>query len=1040
MKKLSDIFFSMTTMGILMLIFAVSIGAATFIENDFGSSAARAIVYNATWFDILLALLTANMIANIFRYKMYRKEKFTIFIFHIGFIVVLLGAAITRFISYQGILHLRNGQTSNTILSGRTYIQVKAQKGTTIVSHDKHVLLSVLTPKAYKDHFSIDGQEVSLEAVKFIPHAQEVVTQNENGMPILMFVASDGHGRQNLFLKKGDSKTVGTYKIKFGGTFDPKAINITAKGDSLFITPPDTLSVMRMDGGTSEIFPPNSTHPFTMRKLFTIGKLSLVMTGYYPNGAVKFMPGGKKSQAMNVVLVKVKSGGKTQEVYLSGDSGFEGEPQKLNINGINVTLSYGAKMIKLPIYVKLNKFILTRYPGSMSPSSYASRITVIDSTRHKIFPYHIYMNHVLDYRGFRFFQSSYDRDEQGSILAVSHDYWGTIITYMGYILLALGMFLSLINSKSYFSQLGHHLKKLESNSKGVTTLILIFILLGASNSLSAQGNHISFNQIPVVNKQQAEKFGRLVVQSRDGRIKPVFTLSSQLVRKMTGTTRFHGMTPDQVFLGMMSHPNIWEKVPMIKINNKKLAKIVGIKGKYASFLDFIDPKTKTYKLKNYVNKAYQTRPIHRGMFDKEVMKVDERLNIAYMIYTGKFLKMLPDPNHPNQAWYSPASEATGLSGKDSAMVMSIIPEYLTALANGNLKVANKLVNGLQSYQRKYGATIMPSQSNLNAALLYTKLMIFFRLAIFYSIVGFLLLILVFVDILKDSSLAKKVMKGMLILIMLGFAFQTFGLILRWYISGHAPWTNGYESMIYIGWVTVLAGLIFSKRSMLTAAATTVLASIILLVAHLSWLDPEITNLVPVLKSYWLMIHVSVITASYGFLGLGAMVGFLILILYIFRTKNNYRRLDQKIEQITIINQRTLIVGLYLLTIGMFLGGVWANESWGTYWGWDPKETWALVSVLIYSIIAHMRLIPGLKSRFTFNVASVLGFFSIIMTYFGVNYYLSGLHSYAAGNPAPIPAFAYYTVAIIVIVILAAWFNEKRMNKLMQTKEAEVEKS
>ena len=1040
MKKLSNIFFSMTSMGVLMLIFAVSIGAATFIENDFGSSAARAVVYNATWFDILLGLLTVNMIANIFRYKMYQKKKFTLFIFHVGFIVVLLGAAITRFVSYQGILHLRNGQTSNEILSSRTYINVKAQKGNTIVSHDKHVLLSALSSRAYKDHFSIDGQKISLEAVKFIPHAQKVVTQNENGMPILMFVASDGHGRQNLFLKKGGRKTLGNYTVKFGGTFDSSAINISAKGDSLYITPPDTMSVMRMDGGASEVFLPKSTHPFTMRKLFTIGKLNLVMTGYYPNGALKFMPGGKKSQAMNVVLVKVKSGNKSEEVYLSGGSGFEGEPQKLNINGVNLTLSYGAKMIKLPIYVKLDKFILTRYPGSMSPSSYASRITVIDSTHHKVFPYHIYMNHVLDYNGFRFFQSSYDRDEQGSILAVNHDYWGTIFTYIGYILLALGMFLSLINSKSYFSQLGKYLKKFDNNSKGAATLILIFILLGASNSLSAQSNHIPFSQIPVVNKQQAEKFGRLVVQSHDGRIKPVFTLSSQLIRKMTGTTSFHGLTPDQVFLGMMSSPHLWEKVPMIKINDKKLAKIVGVKGKYASFLDFINPKTKTYKLKDYVNKAYETRPIHRGMFDKEVMKVDERLNVAYMVYSGKFLTMLPDPNHPDQAWYSPASKSTGLSGKDSAMVVSLIPEYLTSLANGNLKVANELVTGLQSYQRKYGAAIMPSQSKLNAELLYTKLMIFFRLAIFYSIIGFVLLILVFVDILKDSSIVRKIMKGILILIMVGFAFQTFGLILRWYISGHAPWTNGYESMIYIGWVTVLAGLIFSKRSMLTAAATTVLASIILLVAHLSWLDPEITNLVPVLKSYWLMIHVSVITASYGFLGLGAMVGFLILILYIFRTTNNYKRLNEKISQITAINQRTLIVGLYLLTIGMFLGGVWANESWGTYWGWDPKETWALVSVLIYSFVSHMRLIPGMKTRFTFNVASVLAFFSIIMTYFGVNYYLSGLHSYAAGNPAPIPTFVYYTVATIFIVILAAWFNEKRINKIIQTKEAEVEKS
>ena len=1027
-------------MGVLILIFAFSIGAATFIENDFGTAAARSTVYNAAWFDILLGLLAINMIVNIFRYQMYQKKKLTMLIFHVGFIVVLLGAAITRFVSYAGILHLRNGQTSNIIQSDRTYIQVKAQKGNTVVVHNKHVLLSVLSPKAYKDNLSIDGQQVKLEAVKFIQHAQKKVTQNDNGVPIVMFVASDGHGRQNLFLKKGGTKTIGNYTVKFGGTFDPKAVNISAKGDSLFITTPDTVSVMSMDGGASKVYLPKSTHPFVMRKLFTLGSLNLVMTGYYPAGAVKFLPGGKKSQAMNVVLVKVKSGNNTQDVYLSGGSGFEGEPQKININGIHLTLSYGARRIQLPFMVKLDKFELKRYPGSMSPSSYASWVTIIDSTRHKTFPYHIYMNHVLDYHGFRFFQSSFDRDEQGSIFAVNHDLWGTTLTYIGYFLLALGMFLTLINSKSYFAQLGRYLKKFDNNTKGIASLILIFLLLGASNSLSAQNNHIPFSQIPVVNKQQAEKFGRLVVQSHGGRIKPVYTLASQLLRKMTWKTSFHGLTPDQVFLGMMSNPHLWERVPMIKVNDKKLRKIVGISGDYASFLDFIDAKTKAYKLKNYVEKAYETKPIHRGMFDKEVMKVDERINIAYMVYTGKLLKMIPDPHNPDQAWYSPASKKTHLTGKDSTMVMELIPEYLSALSNGNLQVANEMLTGLKSYQDKYGAAIMPSKSKLHAEMLYTKLMIFFRLAIFYSMVGFILLILVFADILKDSSIIKKIMKGLLILIILGFAFQTFGLILRWYISGHAPWTNGYESMIYIAWVTILAGLIFSKRSMLTAAATTILSSIILFVAHLSWMDPEITNLVPVLKSYWLMIHVSVITASYGFLGLAAMVGFLILVLYIFRTTSNYKRLNRKIAQITAINQRTMIVGLYLLTIGMFLGGVWANESWGTYWGWDPKETWALVSVLIYSFVTHMRLMPGLKSRFTFNVASVLAFFSIIMTYFGVNYYLSGLHSYAEGEPVPIPTFVYYTVATIFIVILAAWFNEKRINRKTQTTEEDIEES
>jgi cytochrome c-type biogenesis protein CcsB len=262
-------------------------------------------------------------------------------------------------------------------------------------------------------------------------------------------------------------------------------------------------------------------------------------------------------------------------------------------------------------------------------------------------------------------------------------------------------------------------------------------------------------------------------------------------------------------------------------------------------------------------------------------------------------------------------------------------------------------------------------------------------------------------------------------------FQTFGLGLRWYISGHAPWSDGYESMIYIGWVTMLAGLLFSRRSKMTVAATTLLASIILFVAHLSWMDPEITNLVPVLKSYWLTIHVSVITASYGFLALGALLGFFNLILMILKSPKNRELMDEHIRELTAINERTLIVGLYMLTIGTFLGGVWANESWGRYWGWDPKETWALVSVLVYSFIAHMRYIPGLKSKFAYNLASVFGFFSILMTYFGVNYYLSGLHSYAKGDPVPIPDFVYYTLGVIILAVVWAYNNEHRLKNINQ---------
>jgi len=1026
MKIISKWFFSMQSMGVLILLFAASIGAATFIENDFGTVAAKAVVYNATWFDILLLLLAINMVANIVRYKMYRKQKFTIFLFHIAFLVVLLGAAVTRFISFEGMMHIRQGESSDHILSDRTYVQLSVQNGNDVVKDEKQVLLSSLTPYAYHQSLKIKGKSVSFKAVNYVPNAQEVVTEGTTGKPTIMLVASTGAGRHNFYLMAGSHETIGGYLIKFGESFDKQAINITNNHGQLSVVAFDTIKTTSMQGGPSEVFLPGSAHPFGKGKLFTMGKFNLVLTNYYAHGKVKYVSYNPKgNNFMDALTVEVKSGGQHKEVILHGGSGYSGTANYFELNGLMISMNYGAKEIPLPFAIKLNKFQLDRYPGSMSPSSYASQITVIDSKNNKEFPFHIYMNHVLNYEGYRLFQSSYDRDELGTVLSVNHDYWGTFFTYIGYILLALGMFLSLINRNSHFAALGKYLKKSRLAAQSGAALLLFALIFSSSASFAQQG-HLSFSKIPKVSRVQAEKFGELVVQSSGGRLKPINTLASELLRKIAWKNSFNGLNPDQVLLGMLTEPKLWQQVPMIKMGHKDLNKILGVKGKYASYLDFIDMKTGSYKLQKLVSEAYAKTPSQRGMLDKEIMKIDERLNICYMVYTGQLLKMVPDPKNPDLPWYSPASKPTTLSGQDSMMVVSVIPQYLQALSQGKLTLADKLLAGFSTYQRKYGGSIMPSQRRINAELTYNKLMIFERLSMIYGLLGLIMIILLFIEIFKTSKILRFIINVFVWIVLLLFVVYTYGLGLRWYISGHAPWSNGFESMIYIGWVTTLAGLLFSRRSKMTIAATTILASIILMVAHLSWMDPEITNLVPVLKSYWLTIHVSVITASYGFLALGTLLGFLNLLLMGIKNQANKERLSHHISELTAINERTLIIGLYMLTIGTFLGGVWANESWGRYWGWDPKETWALVSVLVYSFILHMRYIPGLKSQFSLNTASVLGFFSILMTYFGVNYYLSGLHSYAKGDPVPIPDFVYYMVGVIFLVVFWAYYNNHRL--------------
>ncbi|MDQ1264701.1 MAG: hypothetical protein QG559_1702, partial [Campylobacterota bacterium] len=329
--------------------------------------------------------------------------------------------------------------------------------------------------------------------------------------------------------------------------------------------------------------------------------------------------------------------------------------------------------------------------------------------------------------------------------------------------------------------------------------------------------------------------------------------------------------------------------------------------------------------------------------------------------------------------------------------------------------------------RKVNPDLIANNSVIKAELLYNKLKLFERLYPIYLLSGLVLLVLIFTRLAKPNLNIAPTVRIVLVIFAAAFVVHTFSLGLRWYIAGHAPWSNGYEAMLYISWSIILSGILFARSSELAVATTGLFAGITLFVAHLSWLDPQITTMVPVLKSNWLTVHVSVITASYGFLGLSTLLGFISLIFYIMLGN------EKKREQISVnimesgrISQMSMIVGLSLLTLGNFIGGVWANESWGRYWGWDPKETWTIVTMAVYVFVTHMRFVPLLKSNFLYNVASVVAYSSVIMTYFGVNYYLSGMHSYASGDPVPVPEWVYYAIGVIVLVVIAASLNRDKL--------------
>jgi len=398
------------------------------------------------------------------------------------------------------------------------------------------------------------------------------------------------------------------------------------------------------------------------------------------------------------------------------------------------------------------------------------------------------------------------------------------------------------------------------------------------------------------------------------------------------------------------------------------------------------------------------------------------VNIIYMIYSGQFMKLFPLKKDSPDWGTSGEALKTAISKEDSLYLSNIVPMLEESFRNNKVSDAIRISESISEYQGRFSEYALPSKARTNAEVFYYKAKIFERLFPFYATIGLIMLIALISSVIrggKEKSLFIRIFSWMLFA---GFVFHTFGLALRWYVAGHSPMSNGYESMIFISWVTLLAGFIFSRKSAFALSATAVLGSMTLMVAHLSFMDPEITNLVPVLKSYWLTLHVSVITGSYGFLGLGAVLGLINLILMALSGKKNLEKIGSTIDELTVINYKTLTLGLYFLTIGTFLGAVWANESWGRYWGWDPKETWSLITIIVYSIVIHSRMIPGLKDVYSFNILSLFAFSSVLMTYFGVNYYLSGLHSYAAGDPVPVPSFVYIAVILLAFIAMLAYFR------------------
>jgi cytochrome c-type biogenesis protein CcsB len=1043
MKKLLKNILSIEIMTILMLLLAFACALATFIENDFGTLGAKSLVYGQIWFETIMVLLTLGIVANIIWFKMYKIKKFFIFMIHISFIFILLGAGMTRYLGYEGIMTIPENTIQNRMLSNDEYIQAVLydKDGKEVLKKDEKVLITQLS----QTNFNLNiNKDINISFKEFVPNAAEKIVTVKNGKPMINLIITNLGGAKSIDLQneKIHSEQYANFSLnkEILDNSKPKVYFLNNDG-KLYIKSNIAIAYNFMNNSRQGSIKANEALPLRDDVIYSVAQTRFATPDFSVSGKMDVVSLKKelveKEKSLNAVIANIRYKGKIQEVALFGKGGSnEGYTKTIKVEDKMIKLSWGAKIIKLPFSLFLNDFNLKRYPGSNSPSTYSSDIKVYDTKNDTTFEQTISMNKTLVYRGYKFFQSSYTMNESATILSVNKDP-GTLPSYIGYFLLFIGLILSLFVKNGRFQKLASTKYKLKNISMAL--LALFFIINPDLNANEIKKEEMEL--IKNIDKAHAKKLGTVLIQDYQGRIKPINSLAIEIMNKVLRKDSLYKMDANQLFISMIINPRLWQKLPIIRVSNEKLKNLLGIKkdAKYFAF-DNVYTDFGSYKLENDLELANKKKPSKRDKYDKDLIKVDERLNIIYNHFSGAFLKLFPKIKDRNNKWLDPTlaisviNDGVGALKKEEAQdIANLMDNYFIALKNANenkdsWEEASKKLDAIITYQKKHTTDIIPSSWEIEAELMFNKFNIFQRLTPLYLVLGLVLLVLVFSKIFRPTLNLLKSTKVFMILFVTGFLIHTFGLALRWYVSGHAPWSNGYESMIYIAWAIVLSGIIFSRQSILALATTAVLSGVTLFVAHLSWLEPQITTLTPVLKSYWLTIHVSVITASYGFLGLSALLGFITLIFFTIANKSKddltLKSIKVSIQEARRINEMAMMIGLVLLVIGNFLGGIWANESWGRYWGWDPKETWTLVSIIIYAAILHLHYIKGMSSNYIFSSLSLVSYASIIMTYFGVNYYLSGLHSYAAGDPLPIPSFVPILSLVILFLIAISFRNRK----------------
>lgn len=625
------------------------------------------------------------------------------------------------------------------------------------------------------------------------------------------------------------------------------------------------------------------------------------------------------------------------------------------------------KTKELGFEVSLKNFNVVNYPGTDAPMDY---VTMLTANTQEI---KVSMNNIGSFNGYRFIQSGYDSDMQGTTLGVYHDPWGIGITYTGYALLFISLIATMASKKTRMRHLYRKALSLQGAKAWAVTALL------AVSSFSTTANA---QEMVKIDGDIADDFGKICVLY-NSRITPINTVATSFVTKLCGKPTWDGLSSNQVFAGWIFDVPYWETVKMIEIKEKKAQELLGINGKWASFDDFWD-NYNNYKLDAPLKKAYKDGDTK---LQKQLRDADEKFNIIRMLYGGEMLKMFPYAGKQgHMQWFAPGQPLGNLKLDEKELVfIKKSMDYLAeSIITGDKARAEEIAKKIYSYQHVRGKAVVPTKFRIYTETFYNKTNAQRLPVMLYLTLSLLLAIVSTLSLNNGKQKKTRLVSSVLTWVML--IHTTLLLTLRWFVSGHLPMSNGYETMQFMAWATLIVTLVMQKRFLPVKQFGPLLSSFALLVAMITDGNPQITQLMPVLQSPLLSVHVMVIMFSYALFGLTALIGLQGLIAH-------HRKQEEKEQQLAALSQFLLYPAVALIAIGIFIGAIWANVSWGRYWSWDSKETWALITMLIYSAPLHAD-IKWLRKAQHMHIYMLLAFLSVLMTYFGVNYFLSGMHSYA----------------------------------------------